>query len=114
MSYWTAWYMLHRIREAMKHPYSNLPLKGTVQADDAYVGGSAKGKRGRGAENKTLVAGAVEESEKNPGKVGRALFKVVENVSSEELVDNFINQNINEGSTIKTDGWKSYYKIDGN
>jgi transposase-like protein len=119
VSYPTAWYLLHRIREAMMHPFSNLPLQGIVEADEAYFGGKSKGKRGRGAGNKTLVTVGVEERTKIIGDeptivTGRALMKIVDNASSEQLVDNFIEQNITVGSVVKTDGWVGYSPIDSN
>ena len=59
VSYKTAWYLCHRIRAAM-HDESGLPLSGTVEIDETYIGGKAlgygKGYRG----NKTMVFGAVE------------------------------------------------------
>lgn len=42
----------------------NFKLKGTVEADDTYVGGKTHGKRGRGAENKTTVFSLVERKGK--------------------------------------------------
>lgn len=36
------------------------PFNGTVEVDETYVGGKAKGKRGRGLDKKTPVVGLVE------------------------------------------------------
>ena len=68
-SYQTAWTMLHKIRSALAHrPASR--LTGLVEADEAYVGGAASsGVRGRGAPNKTLVAGLVERRVHSAGSV---------------------------------------------
>ena len=60
-SYQTAWHMLHRIRSALKDPDDKYNLKGVVEVDEAYFGGKAKGKRGRGSENKALVEVMIED-----------------------------------------------------
>lgn len=63
----TAWFMLHRIRYAVEHENFSKPLRGTVEIDEHYPGGSKKsGKRGRGAENKTPILGILE---RESGKV---------------------------------------------
>ncbi|MGZ5721096.1 MAG: IS1595 family transposase, partial [Burkholderiales bacterium] len=43
VSYRTAWYLAHRIRQAMADG-SIFPLSGTVEVDETYVGGKQKGK----------------------------------------------------------------------
>jgi transposase-like protein len=101
----------------MMHPFSNLPLQGLIQADEAYFGGVKEGKRGRGSENKRIVAVAVEERTKmiddEPTIVaGRACLEVIANASGDELANNFIETSIHTGSTIKTDGWSGYSPID--
>jgi len=45
VTYKTAWFMAHRIREAMREPSDSGPLGGAnkvVEADETYVGGKAK------------------------------------------------------------------------
>ncbi|MCH9028059.1 MAG: IS1595 family transposase, partial [Bacteroidetes bacterium] len=56
----TAWFMLHRIRFAVKQKSFDKPLSGTIEADESYFGGVHSGKRGRGSENKTPVFGMIE------------------------------------------------------
>ena len=60
-SYKTAWYLCHRIREAMGNdPFSGPTLVGVVEVDETLVGGKAKG-RGRAYKgNKHWVAGAIQ------------------------------------------------------
>lgn len=113
----TAWYLTHRIRQAMTHKFSNLPLKGIIQTDEAYFGGKGKGKRGRGAEKKQPVVIGVEERSKMINDeptviVGRALMMVVDNVSANELVDGFIETHVQPGSMVKSDGWVGYSPLD--
>jgi len=48
LSYKTAWYLLHRIREAMGNRDEKYLLQGIVELDDSYFGGpKGGGKRGR-------------------------------------------------------------------
>jgi transposase-like protein len=54
-SYKTAWYLFHRIRAAMATA-ERLPLTGTVELDETYVGGVERGgKRGRGTDKEIVV-----------------------------------------------------------
>jgi transposase-like protein len=103
-SYDTAWHILHRIRSALKDPDEKYQLTSLVEVDEAYVGGKAKGKRGRGAEKKTIVEVAVENRGKHAGSVK---MKVVQNVSSESLMP-MIEQEVKKDSTVCTDGWQAY------
>ena len=60
VSYPTAWLMHHKIMTAMTCRESQHRLSGTVQVDDAYLGGErAGGKPGRGSENKVPFVAAV-------------------------------------------------------
>jgi hypothetical protein len=53
VSYPTAWLMHHKIMTAMATREAQFRLSGTVQVDDAHLGGErAGGKPGRGSENK--------------------------------------------------------------
>jgi transposase-like protein len=55
IQYRTAWYLAHRIREAMTDP-SGLKLSGTVEIDETYIGGKQHGHR-RKMRNKDIVLG---------------------------------------------------------
>lgn len=52
----TVWALLHKIRSAMGERENIYCLGGSVEMDEAFFGGKAAGKRGRGSENKTEVA----------------------------------------------------------
>ena len=58
-SYQTAWTWLHKLRRAMVRPGRDC-LSGEIEVDETYVGGAEEGKRGRGAENKVIVAVAAK------------------------------------------------------
>ena len=105
-SYKTAWLLLHKIREAMS-PKGIIKLKTEVEVDETYVGGHRKGKRGRGAEGKTLVAIAVETNGK---AMGRARLQTISSASQEDLLE-FIGDQVAPGSLIHTDGLASYGNI---
>ena len=78
-----------------------IPLKGTVEADETYVGGRRSGgKRGRGAPNKTIVFGMLERD-------GDVMANVVPNVKKRTLQP-IMKTNIEPGSTVHTDELRSY------
>lgn len=79
------------------------PLKGTIETDETYVGGKHKGKRGLGAEGKTVVFGMIERK-------GKAISKVVPNVKMATLQP-LINLNAEKNSTIMTDELRSYSRV---
>jgi len=60
VTYKCAWRMGHEIRKHMADIDGETPLSGTIEVDETYVGGKRKGKRGRGAEGKTIVFGMME------------------------------------------------------
>jgi len=103
-SYKTAWTLLHKLRLAMVRPGRD-KLSGEIEIDEAFIGGKQSGgKRGRGTDNKVLVAVAVE---KDGNKTGRIRLGVIKDASSESLFK-FIQNSVESGSTVITDGWKSY------
>jgi len=113
-SYHTAWKWLHKLRRAMVRP-GREKLIGTVEVDETYIGGERPGKRGRGADNKTLVIIAVEDKagmSKGRG-IGRIRLKRIKDASSDSLID-FIKMNITAGSVIRTDGWLGYEPLKRN
>jgi transposase-like protein len=75
--------------------------KGFFECDESYFGAKRiRGKRGRGAAGKTPVFGLLKRN-------GKVYVKVVKNYSKEQLMP-IIQGKVLEGSTIHTDGWKSY------
>jgi transposase-like protein/Zn ribbon nucleic-acid-binding protein len=104
-SYETAWVWLHKLRRAMIRPNRN-KLEGEIEVDETYIGGkeTGKGKQGRGAETKSLVVVATECKGK---QIGRVRFKIISEASGDELIP-FIEDNIEPGSLVITDGWKGY------
>ena len=105
-SYRTAWVWLHKFRRLMVFPGRN-KLSGKIEVDETLVGGKRSGKRGRGAEGKSLVVIAVEIMEKGTDRVRMSLISD----ASKKSLKKFINENIETGSNLITDGWKGYTGI---
>lgn len=105
-SYETTWSWLHKLRTAMVRPGRD-KLSGTVEVDETLVGGSQSGKRGRGAEGKELVLVAVEQTEKNMGRV--RLKHILD--ASRPTLEKAVEEMVELGSTVRTDGWSGYSKL---
>ena len=75
-------------------------LTGVVEVDETYVGGIRKGKRGRGAEGKSKVIGAVERE-------GKVVAQVVDDVKRHTIIP-FTVQNVDRNATLITDEFPSY------
>jgi transposase-like protein len=110
----TAWFMVHRIREAMQGEELE-KLQGPVEADETYIGGKAysvdenpetrKLMPTGPQENKTIVMGIVQRR-------GHARAFVVENTTRETLHGK-IKQHVSRHSTVYTDELRSYAKLSG-
>lgn len=107
-SYETAWAWLHKLRHAMVRPGRD-KLSGYVEVDDAYIGGESEGKRGRGSENKILIVVAVEVKDK---RIGRVRISRVPDASGESLLK-FVQESVEKGSIVNTDGWQGYNGLSG-
>lgn len=109
LSYQTAFDWLHKLRKASKREERS-KLSGRVEVDEFYYGGHLKGgKRGRGSENKTAIAVAIERSE--AGEIGRIRMEVLTDCSTISL-ERFIKDNIELNTEIVTDGWSGYNTLD--
>jgi transposase-like protein len=106
-SYRTAWTWLHKLRCAMVRPGRDR-LSGTVEVDETYVGGKKAGKRGRGADGKTLVVVAVEDK---GNRLGRIRLRRVADASAASL-KGAVKESVAPGSVVRTDGWIGYAQLD--
>lgn len=107
VTYKTAWYLLHRIREAMSNRDGQYKLEGIIEFDDSYFGGKKKGSpSGRGT-HKSKVMVAVSKGK--DGKPKSLKMKVVPNLKG-KTVGEFASAAIEEGSTIESDAYSSYRK----
>jgi transposase-like protein len=75
-SYQTIWAWLHKLRSVMVRP-DREQLTGSVEVDEAFLGGKSTGKRGRGADKKVLVAVAVEEVKGRLGVSSQPLANLI-------------------------------------
>src|ERR1035437_7665400 len=107
-SYQTAWAWLHKLRRAMVRPGRDR-LSGRVEVDETYLGGLEQGVRGRQTERKSLIVIAAQED--GPG-IGQIRMKRIPDGSANSLID-FVEEEIEPGSTVHTDGWVGYDPIEG-
>lgn len=103
-SYESAWFMAHRIREAMKERMTVM-LRQTVEADETYVGGKRKHEFGKPFLPKTAVMVLVER-----GKKGRARSVVIADVTK-HTVQEVLQDNILQTATINTDESQAYNDV---
>lgn len=108
ISYKSAWFMLHRIRKAMKDQDSQYLLDGLVEMDDAYFGAKKEGsKRGRGTDKAKVIVGLSINDQGHPQYLK---MEVVHNLKRQTLAD-FANDHIASGSTISSDAYRSYLNL---
>jgi len=110
VSYYVAWTMLHKIRQAMADRNQLYQLRGVIEIDESFYGGKKEGgdKRGRGTKKVPVM---IEASTFEGGKGGRGLgfarMRVVDRVDS-ATVERVIGEDVAAGQEIVTDGWSSY------
>jgi transposase-like protein len=112
-SYQTAWMILHRFRCAMVRARRER-LHGLVEVDEAYIAitdreNPVPALRRKSHTDKILVGIAVEILQ--PKGFGRIRLRLLPG-DSKELVRQFIQDSIEPGAIVRTDGSGSYAKLD--
>lgn len=108
-SYETAWTWLHKLRRAMVRP-DRARLRGTVEVDETYWGAPEEGVVGRLTEEKALILVAAEQD--GPHKIGRIRMRRIPDLSGPTL-HGFIQEHIQPGSMVRTDGLSAYAGLAG-
>jgi len=103
ISYKTAWYLCHRIREAMVVD-NPIPLSKIIEVDETWVGGKRKNVGHGYKGNKVLVAGAAQRD-------GEIRLEVIDD-RSREILNEFMKKYIADNAeAIYTDDWPAYKGI---
>jgi transposase-like protein len=102
IGYKAAWYLCHRIREAMKCDESER-LTGTVEADETYVGGRYDKRRSRDTHEKACVVGVIQRG-------GPVRAKKIQSRGARALAG-FIRESVEPGSKLMTDEYAGYNKV---
>lgn len=107
VTYKTAWRMAGLIREHMADVDGDMMLGGAggfVEVDETLIGGSVEGKGSGYKGNKTCVVGMLERG-------GEVVTKVVMSRHREPM-ERLVQDNVLLGSTIATDEFGSYRRLD--
>jgi transposase-like protein/IS1 family transposase len=105
----TAWFMLHRLRQAFTDIEPKV-LTDVVSMDETFIGGKEKNKPlhkrkegSQGGANKAIVAGAMQIG-------GIVVTKVIADRSSETITD-IVKKMVKKGSILVTDEHRAYYRV---
>jgi len=107
VNYRTAWFLDHRIREAMQDETLGL-FGGTVEVDATFVGGRYDPRRKRAAYDKQAVAGVMQRgTEGEPSQV--KAFPVEREIK--KVMTGVVQDHIAPGTDIMTDDHKAYISL---
>jgi transposase-like protein len=108
----TAWFMLHRVREAMQDK-TTTKLSGEVEVDESFIGGKSRNMHrdrrervitGTGGKDKTIALGIIERG-------GKVRTFAVPTRRKHELHAR-VRENVQAGSSLYSDALKSYDGLD--
>jgi transposase-like protein len=109
----TAWFMAHRLREAMRIDPGGRPFVGIVVSDETWIGGEPANRHAhrrtpdgrQGHTEKTPVVSLISTG------TGEVRSKVVPNVTSKTLSKVMADNIIPEGTVLHTDSAASYGRV---
>ncbi len=113
VSYYVAWTILHKIRQAMADRNRLYKLRGVIEVDESFYGGKKEGgdKRGRGtSKSPVMIEASTFEGKDGARGLGFARMRVVERVDG-ETVRKVIEEDVAPEQKIITDGWPSYNEV---
>ena len=111
----SAWFMLQRIRFAVRTRDFNEPLNNIVEADETYIGGKNKNRhsdkkvaysQGRSSKDKTPILGIIERQ-------GRVIAMRIQDTTQDSILP-IISKNVSKSAKIMTDEWKAYRNLSNN
>lgn len=105
ITYKSAWFMAHRVRYAMKQEPLKSKLRGTVEVDETYIGGSSYSQP-RYIGNPPRKPAVIALVKRNGGVRS---FPISASTSAQ--LKGAIRQNVDKRSTIMTDKWHAYVGI---
>lgn len=105
VSYKTAWYLQHRIRDAMGDDDQPL-LRGIIEVDETYIGGKRRdvgNPGGRKLGDKAMVVGAVQRD-------GEVRLKLTDAGPTRKTLESFVRDHVDpdRADAIFTDQWSGY------
>ena len=103
VTYKTAWRMFKEIRTLYQD--SPHPMSGEVEVDETYIGGRKRGKRGRGAEGKSIVFGLAQRK-------GDISATVTPDLKRDTLYP-IIKEHVIPDSMVYTDEYRIYDRLKG-
>jgi transposase-like protein len=103
ITYKSAWFMSHRIRYAMEQT-NKKKLKGTIEADETYIGGKKRRTRNQtGFENKSPVVALVQR--------GGNVRSFAVPTTSARVLKRVLNDNVSKKANLITDEWPAYKNV---
>ena len=106
----SAWFVMHRLRHALRTKSFNAPLKGTVEAETTYVGGNERNKHSgdrkggtQGGAGKKIVLRIIERG----GELRRSHVSDGKGTT----LNGHIFENVSRGSTILTDDDRAFRSL---
>lgn len=104
INYKSARLMAINLKNAMTKRDMEYMLEGIIEMDEFYLGKGSNGKRGRGTD-KSKVLISLSKNEEN--QMQYLKLQVCDDLK-EDTINSFVKGNIKAGSTIISDGFKSY------
>ena len=101
VTYKTAWRIFHQIRSILGEDIEK--MDGEVEVDETYIGGRSRGKRGRRAYGKSIVAGIAQRN-------GKLAATKVPDAKTRTLIP-MIQRRVSRKALVHTDEMASYNKL---